>query len=98
MVGVSGPAKTSEHRGHGNDEGSFWSTWDDLDGHSDHDLDVWLQQRFDSGGSANLLRDGARWSLLQARWNTEFTTCSGGRADSSGDLDVFADVAANGDG
>src|SRR5436190_23222824 len=98
MVRISGPAKASEHRGHGNYEGGVWATRNDLDGDRDYGFDVRMQQWFDSGRSANLLRDGPRWSLLQERRNPEFTPCSSGGVNRPGYLDLFADVAANGDG
>ena len=47
------------------DAGDPWTKRHDHHGDRDHDLDVWLQQRIDSGGRARLLRDGARRSVLQ---------------------------------
>jgi APA family basic amino acid/polyamine antiporter len=60
----------SEQCGYRNNASRFWPSRYDHYGRGDHDLYVWLQQRFDSRRRARLLRDGPRQPVFQTRWFT----------------------------
>ena len=64
-------------------------------GAGDHDLDLRLQQRADSGGRARVLRDGARRPVLPARRRPQRRPRPGLRAAAAGDLGDVPDSAAD---
>src|SRR5580704_9178261 len=89
------PARGIGSRGYGHFAGCVSWIGRHVDGFGDHGFHFWVHQWDVAYGVSGLLRDGARWVVLPADWDSESGWSAGDRVAGAGRLGCVSGFAAD---